>query len=58
MNEDLLALTPELVLFIKKLVMHSRGGLTKDERQELAEDLIELLFKVLKELVDTREGQR
>ena len=30
MNSDLLALTPELVLFIKKLVQHSRGGLTKD----------------------------
>jgi len=58
MNEDLLSLTPDLVLFIKKLVMHSRGGLTKEERQELAEDLIELLFKVLKELVDMKEEQR
>jgi hypothetical protein len=55
MDKDLLALTPELVLFIKKLVMHSRGGLTKDERRELAQDLIELLFKVLKELVDTED---
>lgn len=53
MDKDLLALTPELVLFIKKLVTHSRGGLTKDERQELAADLIQLLYKVLKELVDT-----
>jgi hypothetical protein len=57
MNQDLLALTPELVLFVKKLVMHSRGGLTKDERQELAADLIQLLYKVLKELVDTDEQQ-
>jgi|TARA_R100000329_G_C7469684_1_gene165443 hypothetical protein len=55
MNQDLLALTPELVLFVKKLVMHSRGGLTKDERQELAADLIQLLYKVLKELVDVDE---
>tara|TARA_B100001113_G_scaffold332735_2_gene309991 strand:+ start:165 stop:341 length:177 start_codon:yes stop_codon:yes gene_type:complete len=58
MNTDLLALTPELVLFVKKLVMHSRGGLTKDERQELAADLIQLLYKVLKELVDMDEEQR
>jgi len=57
MNQDLLALTPELVLFVKKLVMHSRGGLTKDERQELAADLIQLLYKVLKELVDTDDQQ-
>jgi len=55
MNQDLLQLTPELVLFVKKLVMHSRGGLTKDERQELAADLIQLLYKVLKELVDVDE---
>jgi hypothetical protein len=55
MNNDLLALTPELVLFVKKLVQHSRGGLTKDERQELAADLIQLLYKVLKELVDVDE---
>lgn len=52
MNNDLLQLTPELVLFVKKLISHSRGGLTKDERQELAADLIQLLYKVLKELVD------
>lgn len=58
MNQDLLALTPELVLFVKKLVMHSRGGLTKDERQELAADLIQLLYKVLKELVDMDDDQR
>ena len=55
MNNDLLALTPELVLFVRKLVQHSRGGLTKDERQELATDLITLLYKVLKELVDVDE---
>lgn len=58
MNQDLLALTPELVLFIKKLVSHSRGGLTKDERHDLAADLIQLLYKVLKELVDVDEQQR
>ena len=58
MNSDLLALTPELVLFFKKLVQHSRGGLTKDERQELAADLINLLYKVLKELVDTEVEDR
>ncbi len=57
MNQDLLALTPELVLFVKKLIQHSRGGLTKDERQELAADLIQLLYKVLKELVDSDEQQ-
>ena len=53
MNNELLKLTPELVLFVKKLIQHSRGGLTKDERQELAADVINLLYKVLKELVDT-----
>lgn len=57
MNQDLLALTPELVLFVKKLIQHSRGGLTKDERQELAADLIQLLYKVLKELVDSDDQQ-
>ena len=55
MNQDLLALTPELVLFVKKLVTHSRGGLTKDERQELASDLLQLLYKILKEIVDVDE---
>jgi hypothetical protein len=55
MNQDLLALTPELVLFVKKLVTHSRGGLTKDERQELAGDLLQLLYKILKEIVDVDE---
>jgi len=44
-------------LFVKKLIQHSRGGLTKDERQELAADLIQLLYKVLKELVDSDEQQ-
>jgi len=57
MNQELLSLTPELVLFVKKLIQHSRGGLTKDERQELAADLIQLLYKVLKELVDSDEQQ-
>lgn len=52
MNQDLLALTPELVLFIRKLVQHSRGGLTQDERQELVQDLLQLLYKILKELVN------
>jgi len=52
MNQELLALTPELVLFVRKLVQHSRGGLTQDERQELAQDLLQLLYKILKELVD------
>ena len=52
MNQDLLALTPELVLFIRKLVQHSRGGLTQDERQEVVQDLLQLLYKILKELVD------
>ena len=58
MNSDLLALTPDLVLFIIKLVQHSRGGLTKDERQELAADLINLMYKVLKELVDADTEER
>ncbi len=58
MNNELLKLTPELVLFVKKLIQHSRGGLTKDERQELAADLINLLYKVLKELVDTETEEK
>ena len=58
MNQDLLALTPELVMFVRKLVQHSRGGLTQDERQELAQDLLELLYKILKELIDADEQQR
>jgi len=58
MNQDLLALTPELVMFVRKLVQHSRGGLTQDERQELVQDLLELLYKILKELIDIDEQQR
>jgi hypothetical protein len=58
MNQDLLALTPELILFVKKLVSHSRGGLTKEERQELATDLLNLLYKILKELVDVDTIQK
>lgn len=58
MNQDLLALTPELVMFVRKLVQHSRGGLTQDERQELVQDLFELLYKILKELIDAEEQQR
>ncbi len=58
MNQDLLALTPELVMFVRKLVQHSRGGLTQDERQELVQDLLELLYKILKELIDVDEQQR
>jgi|TARA_R100001510_G_C7624534_1_gene184668 DNA-directed RNA polymerase specialized sigma24 family protein len=58
MNQDLLALTPELVMFVRKLVQHSRGGLTQDERQELVQDLFELLYKILKELIDADEQQR
>ena len=58
MNQDLLALTPELVMFVRKLVQHSRGGLTQAERQELVQDLLELLYKILKELLDVDSTTR
>jgi|TARA_R100001126_G_C4755721_1_gene115217 hypothetical protein len=56
MDKDLLALTPELILLVKKVITMSRGGLTKAEKQELAADLLQLAYKVLKEVVDD-DGQ-
>tara|TARA_R100000951_G_scaffold151_1_gene703 strand:- start:173 stop:340 length:168 start_codon:yes stop_codon:yes gene_type:complete len=46
-KEDLIKLTPHLVRLIVKTIKYSRGGLDKEERKELGQDLLELAYKVL-----------
>jgi hypothetical protein len=49
-EENLIKLTPELIKLIIKLAKFSKDGLSKDERQELGEDLLQLSLKILSEL--------
>lgn len=51
-KEDIIKLAPELVRLIIKTISFSKGGLTKEERQELGADLLELAWRVLGEVVD------
>lgn len=51
-KEDIIRLAPELVKLIIKTISFSKGGLSKEERQELGADLLELAWKVLGEIVD------
>ena len=50
--EELITLTPELVRLLVKTIKYSRGGLTKEERQELGHDLMELAYGILDEVLD------
>lgn len=51
-KETMIALTPKLVKLIIKTIKYSKGGLTKEERQELGSDLLALAFEVLDGVVD------
>ena len=54
-KEELIKLTPKLVKLIVKTIKYSKGGLNKDERRELGEDLLELAYEVLGDLIDDPE---
>ena len=47
MDKDLLALTPDLILLVKKVITMSRGGLTKAEKQELAGEFFKHVIQLL-----------
>jgi|14_taG_2_1085336.scaffolds.fasta_scaffold114991_3 hypothetical protein len=51
-GEDLIKLTPRLIKLIIKTIKYSKGGLDKDERRELGEDLLMLAYEILGDLVD------
>jgi hypothetical protein len=51
-KEDLIKLSPGLIKLLIKTIKYSKGGLSKAERKELGNDLLELAFKVLDEVVD------
>jgi len=51
-GEELLRLTPRLIKLIIKTIKYSKGGLDKDERRELGEDLLLLAYEILGDLVD------
>ncbi len=45
-----IGLTPSLVRLVIKTIKYSKGGLDKEERQELGRDLLELAAEVLSEI--------
>ena len=51
-GEELLRLTPKLVKLIIKTIKFSKGGLTREERQELGQDLLMLAYEVLDGIID------
>jgi hypothetical protein len=51
-GEELIKLTPRLVKLIIKGIKFSKGGLNKEERQELGQDLLLLAYDVLGDIVD------
>ena len=54
-GEELIKLTPKLVKLIVKTIKYSKGGLNKAERRELGEDLLELAYQLLGDLIDDPE---
>ena len=50
-QEAVIGLSPKLVKLIVKVVKFSKGGFSKEERQELGADLLELAAEVLDEVV-------
>ena len=54
-KEELIKLTPKLVKLIVKTIKYSKDGLNKAERRELGEDLLELAYEVLGDLIDDPE---
>jgi len=51
-GENLIKLTPRLIKLIIKTIKYSKGGLDKDERRELGEDLLLLAYEILGDIVD------
>ncbi len=51
-GERIIGLAPKLIKLIVKVIKYSKGGLTKEERQELGQDLLELAADVLEEVLD------
>jgi hypothetical protein len=51
-GEVLIGLTPKLVKLIIKTIKFSKGGLDKEERQELGQDLLALAYEVLEGVLD------
>jgi hypothetical protein len=51
-GEDLIKLTPRLIKLIIKTIKYSKGGLDKEERRELGEDLLLLAYEILGDIVD------
>ena len=51
-GEDLIRLTPQLMRLIVKTIKFSKGGLSKEERRELGQDLLELAYEVLGDILD------
>jgi hypothetical protein len=49
---ELIKLTPELVKLIIKTIKYSKGGLDKEEREELGQDLLLLAYEVLDSIID------
>lgn len=51
-GEIIIGLTPKLVKLIIKTIKFSKGGLDKEERQELGQDLLALAYEVLEGVLD------
>ena len=53
--EELIKFSPDLLRIIIKLIKYAKGGLDKEERQELGADLLELASKILEEVMRLRD---
>jgi len=51
-GSEIIKLTPQLVKLIIKTIKYSKGGLTKEEREELGQDLLLLAYEVLDSIID------
>jgi|DEB0MinimDraft_10_1074344.scaffolds.fasta_scaffold358517_1 hypothetical protein len=49
--EELIKFSPDLLRIIIKLIKYAKGGLDKEERQDLGADLLELASKILEEVI-------
>ena len=51
-KDNLIGLAPDAIKLAVKIIRYAQQGFTKEEKQELAGDLIELAVKIL-ESIDT-----
>ena len=51
-ERESISLSPRLIKLIVKVVKFSKGGFSKEERQELASDLLDLSVHVMTEATD------